>query len=384
MADTQVSGGAPSPDVETGERKCYICLECEGDDLIAPCRCSGSMKWVHRKCLNKWRVDAVNPQNFTHCRQCKFQFRLVLQRPDDSIFQEADERMKKRRRRFLFRSVSNFILINLVIQATLCALAIGIRAVDNKEELVKLFNFPQVENTPAAGHGNLVNAIRHHKCTYYCAALLLALFSVGVTGALVGCMRLCSSAASPTDCCHCPRYHDPFDAYLHYYGCRACCECGSDCCYFCSRLECPACECNRCDPDCCGCDLGRVNSSDCGGKDCASVIVMIIVFVVIAFVFVGLVMVFVAIVVWIQKLYTRYMQMYELRQLTGEYVVEDLSNTDMHSTTLVSPKASTPTQQEMRPSAPPRELVCPNLPCTDLETAQALDRDMQAVYGLVR
>lgn len=30
-----------------------ICLE-EGGDLIQPCACEGSMRWVHAECLAEW------------------------------------------------------------------------------------------------------------------------------------------------------------------------------------------------------------------------------------------------------------------------------------------------------------------------------------------
>ena len=35
---------------------CRICLEdAERSEVIAPCACKGSQKWVHRQCLNNWR-----------------------------------------------------------------------------------------------------------------------------------------------------------------------------------------------------------------------------------------------------------------------------------------------------------------------------------------
>ena len=34
---------------------CRICLsETEQRDMISPCACSGTNKYVHRKCLNEW------------------------------------------------------------------------------------------------------------------------------------------------------------------------------------------------------------------------------------------------------------------------------------------------------------------------------------------
>ena len=58
-----------SPGAEEGEaaapaelRTCRICFETEaaedaddGNPLISPCQCSGSSRYVHRKCLEQWR-----------------------------------------------------------------------------------------------------------------------------------------------------------------------------------------------------------------------------------------------------------------------------------------------------------------------------------------
>jgi flagellar basal body-associated protein FliL len=57
--------------------ECRICLE-EGkrNDFIAPCSCNGYSKWVHPKCLNKWRSDVDRPMAFYECFECrsKYQF----------------------------------------------------------------------------------------------------------------------------------------------------------------------------------------------------------------------------------------------------------------------------------------------------------------------
>jgi hypothetical protein len=62
---------------DSTERTCRICLQDdEPHDLIAPCRCKGSSKWVHRQCLDQWR--AVNRQDiaFSQCTECLFQYHL--------------------------------------------------------------------------------------------------------------------------------------------------------------------------------------------------------------------------------------------------------------------------------------------------------------------
>lgn len=56
---------------------CRVCFEEEGGDLIAPCQCKGTSKWVHRECLNKWRASGANPTALSHCCQCQFEYTLV-------------------------------------------------------------------------------------------------------------------------------------------------------------------------------------------------------------------------------------------------------------------------------------------------------------------
>jgi hypothetical protein len=59
-------------------QSCRICLE-EDDEIkfISPCNCSGSVKFVHRECLNKWRYSVdYNPlvnldtSRLTTCEIC--------------------------------------------------------------------------------------------------------------------------------------------------------------------------------------------------------------------------------------------------------------------------------------------------------------------------
>jgi hypothetical protein len=38
--------------------------------MIAPCKCRGSIKWVHRECLDMWRSVSSNPKAFGACTTC--------------------------------------------------------------------------------------------------------------------------------------------------------------------------------------------------------------------------------------------------------------------------------------------------------------------------
>eukprot|EP00303_Exanthemachrysis_gayraliae_P015531 CAMPEP_0206028526 /NCGR_PEP_ID=MMETSP1464-20131121/45092_1 /ASSEMBLY_ACC=CAM_ASM_001124 /TAXON_ID=119497 /ORGANISM="Exanthemachrysis gayraliae, Strain RCC1523" /LENGTH=117 /DNA_ID=CAMNT_0053402589 /DNA_START=8 /DNA_END=358 /DNA_ORIENTATION=- len=56
-------------------RQCRICLSTdEPEDIIAPCACSGSVRWVHRACLDEWRAQELRANAFEQCELCKFRY----------------------------------------------------------------------------------------------------------------------------------------------------------------------------------------------------------------------------------------------------------------------------------------------------------------------
>ncbi|CAE7527963.1 marchf5 [Symbiodinium sp. CCMP2456] len=55
------------------ERVCRVCQAAEpADELLEPCRCSGSVRWIHRSCLNNWRRHcwASSPSGALQCELC--------------------------------------------------------------------------------------------------------------------------------------------------------------------------------------------------------------------------------------------------------------------------------------------------------------------------
>jgi hypothetical protein len=54
---------------------CRFCLECELDNkpFITPCKCKGSMKFVHSSCLDKWRAIGSLQQS-RKCTVCKSRY----------------------------------------------------------------------------------------------------------------------------------------------------------------------------------------------------------------------------------------------------------------------------------------------------------------------
>ncbi|XP_069545337.1 uncharacterized protein marchf1 [Brachyistius frenatus] len=88
-----------SDDSET--EVCRIC-HCEGDDeclLIMPCRCTGSLSFVHQTCLNQW----IKSSDTRCCELCKFDF--VMETKLKPLRKWERLHMTKNERRKIFCSV---------------------------------------------------------------------------------------------------------------------------------------------------------------------------------------------------------------------------------------------------------------------------------------
>eukprot|EP00536_Pseudo-nitzschia_multiseries_P010762 jgi/Psemu1/26862/gm1.26862_g len=61
---------------EDDEKVCRICLEEDSPEtMIAPCRCKGTSRWVHRECLDEWRTNERD-RAFSKCTECRFEYYL--------------------------------------------------------------------------------------------------------------------------------------------------------------------------------------------------------------------------------------------------------------------------------------------------------------------
>lgn len=55
---------------------CRICYETTNqNEMLHPCFCKGTSKYIHRTCLNQWRSLSPNPKAATHCSECQFEYR---------------------------------------------------------------------------------------------------------------------------------------------------------------------------------------------------------------------------------------------------------------------------------------------------------------------
>jgi hypothetical protein len=67
------------------EKLCRICLETDNlNDFMSPCKCKGTSKYVHRKCIMEWINTNLDNNNSKHCNQCKYEYKYK----NESIFYE--------------------------------------------------------------------------------------------------------------------------------------------------------------------------------------------------------------------------------------------------------------------------------------------------------
>jgi hypothetical protein len=99
--------------------QCRICLEENKDKsrFIVPCLCTGSSKYVHRNCLDEWRSQNPNGDNFKRCNTCKFNYEII-EIDQDPILEKRRQRAYNKAIRLSIISVIFYIII-LVLMVTL-------------------------------------------------------------------------------------------------------------------------------------------------------------------------------------------------------------------------------------------------------------------------
>lgn len=349
-------------------QQCRICLESSGHDFIAPCRCKGTSKWVHRSCLDRWRSSHINPSSFTHCSECALPYHFVARNVD-----EGEYEFQLRRRRVIGQILGNFLLGFLMIQLWLCVLALLIRSVDSRQELVKIFSFNDYGQVDY--QATFLDSLRYHKTTYYLSAVLLSFFLLGVVGLFGMCTMLCRSSSTARSPNIMPGGNFIQNYYFYSNSCQCCADC-VDCCGTCLQesrsceggSNCRAEHCN-CDGECCR------GSSSSEGVGSAIAVCLVVIFV--ALVIAGIFFALVAFVAALQNSVQKIIRLREIRSLTQEYIVSDLSSYDL-SSTIVAPE-QIDIEGGVQPSAPSFRDVAP---VTDMDTQLRLTRDMQAIYGM--
>ncbi|CAD6256299.1 unnamed protein product [Miscanthus lutarioriparius] len=131
MEDKASSPLIPPPseiDLEAGgggeQLQCRICLETDGRDFIAPCKCKGTSKYVHRDCLDHWR-SVKEGFAFSHCTTCKAPYYLRVHSHTDR---------KWRTLKFRFFVTRDILFIFALVQIVISALAYLVHFIDGYQQ----------------------------------------------------------------------------------------------------------------------------------------------------------------------------------------------------------------------------------------------------------
>nr|XP_016462128.1 PREDICTED: uncharacterized protein LOC107785357 isoform X2 [Nicotiana tabacum] len=113
-------------DLEAGnvnQIQCRICLESDGRDFIAPCKCKGSSKYVHRECLDQWRAVREGFA-FAHCTTCEAPFYLRVN----------DLHRKWRTLKFRFFVTTDILVIFVAVQLVIASLGYLVYVIDTHQK----------------------------------------------------------------------------------------------------------------------------------------------------------------------------------------------------------------------------------------------------------
>jgi len=285
--------------------ECRLCFEAGEASLIAPCDCIGSMRWVHRSCLNQWRYHGqpTNQRAMTHCPTCAYEYKLYCNF-------DVNER-QRHKRKYCCRLFRDTAIAFSVFQVMLCLLAIGIRMLDHDEWVLQLV-------TKAHRHMGHVRAhwwqdfFEHHLLLYYSAAVIIVFFLIGFVAILVYLTTCCCSASGPWCGIQQPRVA---------YGRRETClnDCARSCiCYDPGTVN---------DPCCCwgfdGFGSGGAGGGACvcEGEGALLCFVVVILVVILLGLFVALFMLSVT----LQRHGQRYLRALHLKDIADRFAVVDRS-----------------------------------------------------------
>lgn len=111
---------------------CRICLDAGEEDLIAPCHCKGTQKYVHRSCLDNWR-STKEGFAFAHCTECRAVFILRANVPPDRWWL---------RLKFQFLVARDHAVIFIVVQLIVAFLGVLVYKFYG-EELREMFGYEE-------------------------------------------------------------------------------------------------------------------------------------------------------------------------------------------------------------------------------------------------
>jgi hypothetical protein len=155
-------------------KTCRICLEDDSPEtMMAPCKCRGWSKWVHRDCLDEWRLQESD-RAFSKCTECLFDYYI------QPVYEDTNG-LIHRQIKFYWNVSRDVCLGTLVLQLIIVALAGLIYACDPNQALPN----------------QIMPVFQLHPWSlYYLLGWLLLLVFVGIYGSGVLCFNGCSVSKS--------------------------------------------------------------------------------------------------------------------------------------------------------------------------------------------
>jgi hypothetical protein len=275
-------------EAEVEQYSCRFCLD-EGQriDFIAPCRCAGTSKWVHRECLDKWRSTRED-KAFSQCTECKADYDIIC------ITNDSSWDVCNRGTRFCCYFTRDFSLVIIVSQLMVFAAGAFVYLLD-------MYNH----------HLFKMSKMHSMMLFYYFMGWFLLLASIG-TVALCFRNSLCQDCTPPDGALlYCA---DPTVPYL-------CCANdgigGGGCC-------CRCCVGTNANADCCS----LICCNNCGDCSLAALGQEMLVVLFVVMIILAIIGVFVAALlgIWmIQHIVRKHIHILNKWNLTKEYIVRDLA-----------------------------------------------------------
>ena len=90
---------------------CRICLEEEfTENMVYPCKCNGTSKYVHKNCLNQWRTLSNNPEAYKRCFECNYEYVFV----DPEIIEPIQIGFLTKFFRHMATNIFSFLAVNMI------------------------------------------------------------------------------------------------------------------------------------------------------------------------------------------------------------------------------------------------------------------------------
>ncbi|WOL09415.1 hypothetical protein Cni_G18168 [Canna indica] len=302
---------APAPvappkeiDLESGpgeQVQCRICLESDGPhpclglcsrrDFIAPCKCKGTSKFVHRECLDQWRA-VKEGFAFSHCTICKAPYYLRV---------HVHENRRWRILKFRFFVTRDVLFVFAVVQLIISSLAYLVYLIDSTQNFSLWL---------AWGFGGQFSF-------YYICGAILFFALLGLSGCFITCFdpQVHNDLSQPCRelclcCCQPGMFAGHQRSGTNYYfiwgapstDCTTCCEC--DCCE--------------------STEGGCLGGGDGDGESALPVLLIVGLLVLGLFTVIGIFYSVLVATMVLQRIWQRHYHILTKRMLTQEYVVEDV------------------------------------------------------------